>query len=52
MSAYEQFDMSFTEALRGEFNHGLNSLQAGAQEGAARFASGAGRHGSFDDQGG
>ncbi len=38
MSAYEQFDMSLTAALRNEFNHGLNSLQAGAQEGAARFA--------------
>lgn len=51
MSAYEQFDLSFNDALRNEFNHGLNSLQAGAQEGAARFARGVGRHGSFDDQG-
>src|SRR5215468_4468402 len=49
MSAYEQFDLSFADALRGEFKHGLNSLQAGAQEGAARFAGGAGRHGSFSD---
>ena len=30
MSAYEQFDLSFADALRGEFNHGLHSLQAGA----------------------
>jgi enoyl-CoA hydratase len=52
MSAYEQFDLSFTDALRNEFNHGLNSLQAGAREGAARFASGAGRHGSFENKGG
>jgi enoyl-CoA hydratase len=52
MSAYEQFDLSFAAALRGEFNHGLHSLQAGAREGATRFASGAGRHGSFDNQGG
>jgi enoyl-CoA hydratase len=52
MSAYEQFDLGLTDALRNEFNHGLNSLRAGAQEGAARFARGAGRHGSFDDQGG
>jgi enoyl-CoA hydratase len=49
MSAYEQFDMSFADALSNEFDHGLNSLQAGAREGAARFASGAGRHGSFTD---
>ena len=49
MSAYEQFDLSLPDALRNEFNHGLNSLQAGAREGAARFASGAGRHGSFTD---
>jgi enoyl-CoA hydratase len=49
MSAYEQFDLSFADALRSEFNHGLHSLQAGAQEGAARFAGGAGRHGSFSD---
>ena len=52
MSAYEQFDLNFTDAIRNEFNHGLNSLQAGAQEGAARFARGLGRHGSFDNQGG
>jgi enoyl-CoA hydratase len=52
MSAYEQFDLSLTEAMRNEFNHGLKSLQAGSQEGAARFASGAGRHGSFGKEGG
>jgi enoyl-CoA hydratase len=51
MSAYEQFNLSLTDALRNEFNHGLNSLQAGARDGAARFARGAGRHGSFDNQG-
>jgi len=26
MSAYEQFDLSLTDALRNEFNHGLNSV--------------------------
>src|SRR5262245_59178666 len=52
MSAYEKFDLSFADALRSEFDHGLHSLQAGAQEGAARFARGMGRHGSFDNQGG
>jgi len=51
MSAYEQFNLSLTDALRNEFNHGMNSLQAGARDGAARFARGAGRHGSFDNQG-
>jgi enoyl-CoA hydratase len=50
LSAYEQFDLSLIDALRNEFNHGLNSLQAGAGEGAARFARGVGRHGSFDNK--
>jgi enoyl-CoA hydratase len=47
LSAYQQFDLSLTEALANEFNHGLKSLQSGGHEGAARFAQGAGRHGSF-----
>lgn len=47
-AAYEQFDMTFAEAIENEFHLGLESLAAGAQEGAKRFASGAGRHGSFD----
>jgi enoyl-CoA hydratase len=51
MSAYEQCDLSLTAALRSEFNHGLKSLQAGGQEGAARFAGGEGRHGSFLNHG-
>ncbi len=48
MSAYEQFDLSLTDAIANEFNHGLRSLQAGSQEGAARFARGEGRHGRFN----
>jgi enoyl-CoA hydratase len=32
-------------ALDVEYAHGLRSLAAGALEGAARFAAGAGRHG-------
>ena len=48
MSAYEQHDLNLPEALLNEFNHGLKALAAGAREGAARFASGAGRHGSFE----
>ncbi len=47
MSAYEQFDLSFDEALANELRHGMNSLKAGASDGAARFARGEGRHGSF-----
>ncbi|MBS1786735.1 MAG: crotonase/enoyl-CoA hydratase family protein [Acidobacteria bacterium] len=52
MSAYEQFDLSFPDALLNEFQHGLKSLEAGGREGAQRFAGGAGRHGSFDPEGG
>ncbi len=48
MSAYEQHDLNLPDALLNEFNHGLKALAAGAREGATRFASGAGRHGSFD----
>ena len=46
-SAYEQLDLDLPSALQNEFRHGLNALQEGAIEGAARFASGAGRHGKF-----
>ena len=49
LSAYEQFDLSWEAALRNEFQHGLGSLAAGAQAGAARFANGAGRHGEFQE---
>ena len=50
LSAYEQFDLSFEEALANEFNHGLNALREETSAGAERFSSGAGRHGSFNDQ--
>jgi enoyl-CoA hydratase len=46
LSAYEQHDLRLSDALANEFRHGLESLQ-GAAEGAASFAAGAGRHGSF-----
>src|SRR5205814_8526975 len=42
LSAYEQFGLSLDEALQNEFKRGLDSLKAGAQDGAARFASGKG----------
>lgn len=48
-SAYEQFDLSFADAMANEFQLGLESLQAGAAEGAKRFAQGKGRGGNFDD---
>jgi enoyl-CoA hydratase len=45
LSAYEQFDHAYDDAMRNEFRRGLDSLANGAAEGAARFAGGAGRHG-------
>lgn len=46
-SAYEQFDLRMVDAMANEFNLGLRALEAEAVGGAARFAGGAGRHGSF-----
>ena len=46
LSVLEQEGLAEEHALRIELEHGLRSLGAGALEGAARFASGAGRHGS------
>jgi enoyl-CoA hydratase len=48
LSAYEQFDLSFDEAIANELNHGLTALKAEALTGAERFARGAGRHGEFE----
>jgi enoyl-CoA hydratase len=48
MSAYEQWDLSLSEALVNEGRSALEVLEAEAIPGAARFASGEGRHGSFD----
>lgn len=47
LSAYEQWDMSLDAAIANEFQYGMRSLAAGSLEGARRFASGEGRHGSF-----
>ena len=47
LSCYEQFDHSFDDAMANELVHGRRAL-AEATEGFARFAGGAGRHGSFD----
>jgi enoyl-CoA hydratase len=46
-SAYEQFDLTLPEAIQNELRHGLESLAATGAQGAQRFASGAGRHGTF-----
>ena len=49
-SACEQWGApSEAAALRREFELGLDSLRIDGVAGAARFAAGAGRHGSFDD---
>jgi enoyl-CoA hydratase len=49
-SAHEQWDLGFEAALRHETQLGLEVIQSGeTRAGAARFAAGAGRHGSRDD---
>lgn len=48
ISAYEQFDLSFEEAMANEFKRGMAALNAEARDGATRFAGGEGRHGSFE----
>jgi enoyl-CoA hydratase len=46
-SVYAQWDLPLAEALRVEGELGIATLRApGAMDGAARFASGAGRHGA------
>ncbi|MGY6019645.1 crotonase/enoyl-CoA hydratase family protein [Streptomyces spinosirectus] len=47
-SVLEQDGRDETDAMRGELRYGMGVL-AESLEGAARFASGAGRHGSFRD---
>lgn len=49
-SALEQWALDVPEALRNELRLGMESLSSGeAVAGATRFASGRGRHGSFED---
>jgi enoyl-CoA hydratase len=52
LSALEQQGLAEAEAMANEFAHGLHSIAADAVDGAGRFASGAGRHGSFEGLGG
>src|SRR5215471_13795035 len=49
MSAYQQWDLDLVEALKNEGREGLKPLKAEARSGAARFAAGKGRGGSFED---
>ena len=47
LSLYEQDGLSQTAAIDNEWRHGLTSLAVDTALGAARFAAGEGRHGSF-----
>lgn len=48
LSSYEQWSLPLADALRNEFYRGMQVIARGETlEGAARFAGGAGRHGSF-----
>jgi enoyl-CoA hydratase len=50
LSAYQQWDLGYAEAMANEFAHGRASMAGGeSTAGAARFASGRGRGGSFSD---
>lgn len=47
-SAFEQWSLGWEQARQNEVRHGLEVLASGESvRGASRFASGAGRHGSF-----
>lgn len=48
LSAYEQWDLDFEQALQNELRRGMAALSAETLAGARRFAGGAGRHGNFD----
>jgi enoyl-CoA hydratase len=49
-SSYEQWGMDLDQALANERDLGVEVLRSGeTQQGAARFAAGAGRHGSFGE---
>ena len=48
-SAYGQWDLPFEEAMRAEFANGIGVIAAEGMAGAARFAAGKGRSGSFSE---
>ncbi|MEO8538803.1 MAG: crotonase/enoyl-CoA hydratase family protein [bacterium] len=48
LSALEQWDLDFDDAIANETRRGLEVINSGeTRDGAARFAAGAGRHGQF-----
>ncbi len=48
LSSYEQWSLPLDEAIANEYRRGIEVINSGeTREGAARFAAGAGRHGSF-----
>jgi enoyl-CoA hydratase len=49
LSAYEQFGMSFDDAILNESRRGMSALNQEARSGATRFAEGKGRGGNFED---
>jgi enoyl-CoA hydratase len=48
LSAYRQADLEWPRAMYNEFDKGVKMLAEEGAEGAAKFAQGAGRHGSFE----
>jgi len=49
-SSYEQFSLDLPDALKNEFEHGINVLNSNETvKGAERFAAGKGRHGDFGE---
>ncbi|MEH6585458.1 MAG: crotonase/enoyl-CoA hydratase family protein [Halioglobus sp.] len=50
LSAYEQWDLEYADAMVNEFRRGMSVIESRETvEGATRFASGKGRHGNFED---
>ncbi len=48
-SVHRQWDLPFAHAMSAEFAHGVAAVDAEGQSGAAKFADGAGRSGSFSN---
>ncbi|MFM9940906.1 MAG: crotonase/enoyl-CoA hydratase family protein [Hyphomicrobiaceae bacterium] len=48
-SVHRQWELPFEHAMRAEFAAGVEAVRAEGQAGAARFAAGKGRSGSFSD---
>ncbi len=50
LSVYEQWNHPLPDALRNEFDKGMETINSGETlKGASRFSSGKGRHGNFKD---